>query len=217
MPVWCQFSRTGKMIARDSNVLIDEFLCLIKKLEIKEQINLLQTTNETIKDKLRIEDEIIETKKKRKTSKKSIKNPIEAEKNVSQWLLSQDPEKTDKVDQVSNADTKPKIRKRENGGLNLDQLLSSYKEDLTNEEGLKPLVVFSDDEDEESPGPSVAKQKENLKIENMEIDNSPKLQKKSNGDVAEKIKQTEVSTAENEDEGVEAAKGMILPLMMVCI
>ena len=208
------------MIGKDSNVLIDEFLCLIKKLEIKEQINLLQTTNETIKDKLRIEDEIIENKKKRKASKKSIKDPIEAEKNVCNWLLTQDPEKNDKSDKKSNAEIKPKTIKRENAGLNLDQLLSSYKEDLNNQEGMRPLLVFSDDEEEgeEIHQPSISKQEENLKVEDMEIDNSPKLQKKSERKGAQEIEHTDISTGEkgqNEDEGVDAAKGLILPLMMV--
>ena len=214
---------------QDSQLLIDEFLCLIERLEIREKIRLLEDTNQSIKDKLKNNNDygFKTPKNKRKHSRKGkslilsslylcifAEPPVVAEEKVSSWLLNQ--AKTNDENEDAKKKNNPLIpqKKRKPEGLNLDSLLNSYKEGLNGKDSELPsLLVLSDDEDDEGDKKTVKKDLE----ENM--DDEPTMMDTSGSVKDEKTeKEKNVSKEEmDKDQNVEAAKGLILPLMMVNI
>ena len=161
---------------------------------------------------------------------------IESENNVRNWLMMQNEEDSDQkedkaqkpkqTNENKKKQKKKEIETRPQEGLNLDLLLNSYKESFK-DMPLEPLIVFSDNEEDDEKGEiennivdnentsvenhqNVDEQEKNLDNVNAESDlDMNKTESDLNINKAE-----EVSNVENQKETI-GDKGIILPLMMV--
>ena len=104
---------------------------------------------------------------------------------------------------------KKKVEQPQVEGLNLDLLLSSYKDNFNKETPLDPLVVLSDDED-------INDYMDHDDAENNKTDQHDVKENKTNPESAMMdLEDDSIATesVDNEEDG--KATGLILPLMMV--
>ena len=104
---------------------------------------------------------------------------------------------------------KKKVEQPQVEGLNLDLLLSSYKDNFNKETPLDPLVVLSDDED-------INDYMDDDDAENDKTDQHDVKENKTNPESAMMdLEDDSIATesVDNEEDG--KATGLILPLMMV--
>ena len=224
-------------IEEKRNSLLKEFKKSLRELRLIQQIDLLQENlnkiqalnmNSAMKEKSTQRHVTKRTKAllKRDTKKKEELN--DCNKNVMKWLdtLQDDTdfrEKDRTETETFQVETNKKtVKSKTPESLNIDSLLSSYKKFENEDVPLPPLIVFSDEEDEDVEHVSVSDaedvnnnlDKKDFQTEDLEIDKKVSkireiLKGNTEGDAAS-AQETQIVEGES-----EAPKGSIVPLMMV--
>ena len=224
-------------IEEKRNSLLKEFRKSLRELRLIQQIDLLQENlnkiqalnmNSAMKEKSTQRHVTKRTKAllKRDTKKKEELN--DCNKNVMKWLdtLQDDTdfrEKDRTETETFQVETNKKtVKSKTPESLNIDSLLSSYKKFENEDVPLPPLIVFSDEEEEDVEHVSVSDaedvnnnlDKKDFQTEDLEIDKKVSkireiLKGNTEGDAAA-AQETHIVEGES-----EAPKGSIVPLMMV--
>ena len=224
-------------IEEKRNSLLKEFKKSLRELRLIQQIDLLQENlnkiqalnmNSAMKEKSTQRHVTKRTKAllKRDTKKKEELN--DCNKNVMKWLdtLQDDTdfrEKDRTETETFQVETNKKtVKSKTPESLNIDSLLSSYKKFENEDVPLPPLIVFSDEEEDDVEHVSVSDaedvnnnlDKKDFQTEDLEIDKKVSkireiLKGNTEGDAAA-AQETQIAEGES-----EAPKGSIVPLMMV--
>ena len=224
-------------IEEKRNSLLKEFKKSLRELRLIQQIDLLQENlnkiqalnmNSAMKEKSTQRHVTKRTKAllKRDTKKKEELN--DCNKNVMKWLdtLQDDTdfrEKDRTETETFQVETNKKtVKSKTPESLNIDSLLSSYKKFENEDVPLPPLIVFSDEEEDDVEHVSVSDaedvnnnlDKKDFQTEDLEIDKKVSkireiLKGNTEGDAAA-AQETPIVEGES-----EAPKGSIVPLMMV--
>ena len=161
------------------------------------------------------------------------KEQNDSNKNVMKWLdtlqddqdfIDADRYETPKVEVEKSKKTKNKETIPTPEALNIDNLLTSYKNAEKKDEPLPPLIVFSDEEDEVEDEGKISDHKEDLNNnldKDLEIDKKvstiKEMLKETIGNEREVFDETSPEEGRNDEVVEEENKAAIVPLMMVGI
>lgn len=228
-------------IEEKRNSLLKDFKKSLRELRLIHQIDLLEDVIRKIKEinmnntKEKNAQRHIKHRKKSSLKKDiaSKKEQNDSNKNVMKWLdtlqddqdfIDADRYETPKVEVEKSKKTKNKETIPTPEALNIDNLLTSYKNAEKKDEPLPPLIVFSDEEDEVEDEGKISDHKEDLNNnldKDLEIDKKvstiKEMLKETIGNEREVFDETSPEEGRNDEVVEEENKAAIVPLMMVGI
>ena len=237
-------------IEEKRNSLLKDFKKSLRELRLIHQIDLLEDVIRKITE-INMNNKMNNTKEKnaqrllKHRKKSSLKKDIagkkeqsDSNKNVMKWLDTlQDDQDFVEVSRYETPKLEVEKNKKKNAketiptpeALNIDNLLSSYKNAEKKDEPLPPLIVFSDEEDEgveeDEDGGKLSDNNEDLN-NNLDTDSKDLERDKKMSTIKEMLKgtfdkavidETNLEEVRNVEVSEEDNKGAIVPLMMVGI